>query len=414
MLKKLFVQPEKHVTQAERCSRMNVGTQNQAKSYILKKDDDALDAKELGLSVEQVNGLRKMGLDSCSRLAAAIPHARTAFGKLLGMSGRELHGFTGRLDDLLGSTVLAELDRELIECSLGLILEEPEEPLLGETGGEAETQAGASGETPEYQTSTARQAGYDFVVDMPNIRRQGARQTCTSHAIVRCIEFLELEMERANGNSAVDAATKDLSEQFMYWHQKDIDGHPRVHNSTLTAAVQVVTGKGTCLETDWPYRPDLFKHPADPSERGPRPDPDGALELDRKALEHKACERLSVARIPYDDTNLVMRLLTNRIPVAYGIQVFASWQKNQRTWQDGKLFLPPETEEKVGGHAITLVGFGVDPDVAGGGYFIFDNSWDVNWGRDNVFGPGRGILPFEYATTYGNRAAYVMLPGLDR
>lgn len=62
----------------------------------------------------------------------------------------------------------------------------------------------------------------------------------------------------------------------------------------------------------------------------------------------------------------------------------------------------------IGGHAFAIVGYVDTPnphDVgtyrAGGGYFVFKNSWGSGWAASNTAqGPGFGSLPYEYIRKY--------------
>jgi C1A family cysteine protease len=67
----------------------------------------------------------------------------------------------------------------------------------------------------------------------------------------------------------------------------------------------------------------------------------------------------------------------------------------------GNIIVPIAREiPDLNGHAITLVGYADDPDYAGGGYFIVRNSWDSRWGKDSVFGPGYGTIPYRFISKY--------------
>jgi hypothetical protein len=92
-------------------------------------------------------------------------------------------------------------------------------------------------------------------------------------------------------------------------------------------------------------------------------------------------------------------------PVAYAIPVYRSWYYSPETRDTGYITMPLGSADVVtGGHAITLTGWGIDSDVPGGGYFIFDNSWSDGWAPKNQFGAGRGILPFKYAQQFAFEA----------
>jgi C1A family cysteine protease len=49
------------------------------------------------------------------------------------------------------------------------------------------------------------------------------------------------------------------------------------------------------------------------------------------------------------------------------------------------------------GHSVALVGYRRDSTFAGGGYFVFRNSWGGGWGDS-----GYGYMPFEYVRRFAN------------
>jgi hypothetical protein len=49
------------------------------------------------------------------------------------------------------------------------------------------------------------------------------------------------------------------------------------------------------------------------------------------------------------------------------------------------------------GHSVPLVGYRKDTAFAGGGYFVFRNSWSATWGD-----AGYGYMPFQYVLDYAN------------
>lgn len=74
-------------------------------------------------------------------------------------------------------------------------------------------------------------------------------------------------------------------------------------------------------------------------------------------------------------------------PVAFGIAVFESFPKNK----DGMIPFPKESERRIGGHAMTMVGYNKDNKT-----LILKNSWGTRWG--NV---GYAEIPEDYFKDYG-------------
>jgi hypothetical protein len=97
--------------------------------------------------------------------------------------------------------------------------------------------------------------------------------------------------------------------------------------------------------------------------------------------------------------------LDRQIPVACG-----SWWPTRGNWSVATvkgvevMSVPAATQKGTtmgDGHSVVLVGYRKDPDFAGGGYFVFRNSW-VNddgtpWGDQ-----GHGYMPFEYLRRFAN------------
>jgi C1A family cysteine protease len=87
-----------------------------------------------------------------------------------------------------------------------------------------------------------------------------------------------------------------------------------------------------------------------------------------------------------------------------GVQLFESiW--NARTNENGFINMPISNEPCIGGHAICLVGYFDDPNLPGGGAFIFKNSWGLSWAFNNILNrPGFGLISYKYIETYCSQA----------
>jgi hypothetical protein len=93
--------------------------------------------------------------------------------------------------------------------------------------------------------------------------------------------------------------------------------------------------------------------------------------------------------------------LDQNAPVAFG-----GWWPDKSHWSTTTLGgvdvmnVPPASQKGVmvfDGHSVPLVGYRRDGAFAGGGYFVFRNSWGSGWGDG-----GYGYMPFEYVSTYAN------------
>jgi hypothetical protein len=65
------------------------------------------------------------------------------------------------------------------------------------------------------------------------------------------------------------------------------------------------------------------------------------------------------------------------------------------------------------GHAVCVLGYRSAPKVAGGGFFVFRNSWGSQWASTSaefgeLGGPRYGIVSAEYVNKYANEAGYFL------
>ncbi len=95
------------------------------------------------------------------------------------------------------------------------------------------------------------------------------------------------------------------------------------------------------------------------------------------------------------------RSLAEGHPVAIGLR----WPNREEYDEDGRLAMPADGEV-FDGHSVALVGYRDDATAAGGGVFIFRNSFGADW-REG----GHGLMPYAYAAAYGNDAVGVRAGG---
>ncbi len=262
------------------------------------------------------------------------------------------------------------------------------------------------------------------------VRDQNPRGTCVAFATCKALEIL-----RDDGVG--------LSPQYLYYHMKQPERDDDTHDDGSYAAVSLDTLEdvGVCAERLMPYRTDDYAEEGEPV-CGPPPS--------RAAVED--------ARTRCTDTNLlvarsdVASLAAAPEPRAFveGVRALAAPNpgpavKAQRTllrfvqaalsgalgppprpvvgcfrWFDstsrmagesGRMGLPLPGEPAAGGHAITIVGYADDPDYAGGGYLVIQNSWGEDWPRTSPDGPGLFRMCYAYAVAYLSEAGVPMRPG---
>lgn len=219
----------------------------------------------------------------------------------------------------------------------------------------------------------------------PHVRNQGQRGTCVAFASVALREFLL-------------PARMNLSEQFLYWACKELDGHPGpgtyIHTSMNALALY-----GVCEEESWPYNPG---HVPGKTE-GQGPPPDGAKE-NAKHFCLNAARTVEPNLVEHYKHVLAGKDGQGGMPIAFGTLVFNSWYRSAETHRTGKITLPLPGETHQGGHAWCVVGYKDDQDVPGGGYFIVRNSWGPEWASESPVRPGHALMPYAYVERYALEA----------
>lgn len=229
-------------------------------------------------------------------------------------------------------------------------------------------------------------ASVNLVAKMSPIRDQGSRGTCVSFSLTAIHEY------------ETRAAHDDLSEQYLYYKAKAIDGSPADCGTTQNAASKVLETSGQCMETVWPYRPN-----SSCNDHGPLP---------AKANANAVKRTLSLEELNPHDIVAMKTALANGRPVAVSIPVYLSWYQSPTTERTGRITMPIGSEQEVDGHCMCVVGYQDDgpatvTETPGGGFFILRNSWGMTWGKDCAFGPGYGTIPYGYIVAF-NWEAYAL------
>jgi hypothetical protein len=218
---------------------------------------------------------------------------------------------------------------------------------------------------------------------MPPVRDQGQRGTCVAFGAVALREFL---MDRRN----------DLSEQFLYWACKELDGHPGP-GTYIHTAMSALSQYGVCLEATWPY------NPSQTDDEGHGPPPPGAND-DARSYRLDSTRTVEPNLVIHYKHVLAGDHAVDGMPVTFGSLVFNSWYMSSETHRTGKITLPLPGETPAGGHAWCIVGYVDNEDVPGGGYFIIRNSWGTTWAADSPESPGHAMMPYEYVERYAFEA----------
>jgi hypothetical protein len=229
------------------------------------------------------------------------------------------------------------------------------------------------------------------------VRDQGRyRGTCVAHTAAAILEF-ELIYK--------GLATKrlDLSEQYLYWACKQIDGFPDDEGTFIKYAMEVLLDgvppkaypSGVCKEHDWPYK--MVSIPGNVSQ-GPPPAKTTKVMKSQggKIFDISGFKKLG----PTSIKDLKTALADNHC-VGLSVYTYHFWTDNY-TWREGVISLPFRIKPD-GAHAICLVGYKDNDATHSDGYFIFKNSWGTNWGAGRP-DPGFGSLPYRYVLNEGIEA----------
>ena len=212
------------------------------------------------------------------------------------------------------------------------------------------------------------------------VRNQGGRGTCVGHA---CAAVAEAMSAKKHGRRA------NFSPQFVYYQSKQLDGLPNDDGTFAATAMPTIVAAGVCAERYWPYEPDF--RPADLTHGAPSA-------LARKdALRHVIGQAVHVDE---RDTAAIQSHLDEGFPVEISVPVYRNWSQNPTTSLTGVIPMPLPQSPLDGGHAMCIVGYGYDTDIAGGWYFVLRNSWGKQWASSSPIAPGHGVMPFLYVEHY--------------
>jgi C1A family cysteine protease len=218
-----------------------------------------------------------------------------------------------------------------------------------------------------------------------NIKNQGLRGTCVAHSALACLEaeFIRLRGLKRN---------LDLSEQYLYWACKQVDGAVDEEGTLLRYAADVLfrgvpaqsLPGGVCKEANWKYN----RFPIQGNEsQAPLPQRAG------KAVGEKKYRTVSTRRLRHRSIASLKEALQKGQCVALSVLTYHFWEDDY-TWRSGVISLPLGIEPN-GAHAICLIGYNDDDATHRDGYFTFKNHWGEEWGHTRT-DKGYGSLPYRY------------------
>lgn len=321
--------------------------------------------------------LRALSVTSVEELLGLIAADPDAVGKFL--PDLDLPQIQADADAVARAPVLAEFESfENPEFGMGAWAPEDIEP--GERASAAYVKEWLPAAAVEVDRDKAKEPAMTLIDCFGPIRDQGRRGTCVAHATCAILECQEARLK---------GAKNDLSEQFVYWNAKANDGSSNVEGTWLHVAMPHTERDGACLESVWPYNPGKI-----PGDEGQGPPPPAAS---TDALGHLLS---GAVKLEPRDPGAMRDVLDQRRPIAVSIPVYNNWYSNPAANALGLIPMPLPNSVRKGGHAVSLAGYGWDPEFAGGGFFVVRNSWGTEWAPRSPIAPGYGAIPFLYLERY--------------
>lgn len=190
------------------------------------------------------------------------------------------------------------------------------------------------------------------------IKDQGQRGTCVAFAATAGHEYLRKD-------------NIDLSEEFLYWGCKQIDGIVDDNGTTLSSAIISLKKDGQAYETDWPYNSQrlITAQTYNPP---------------RAALQNALNNKITYGVQTPINVESVKERLKENYAVIVGVILFEEFFNPIK----GFISLPQNESNNYGGHAILIAGW---EDSFCNGVFIIRNSWGLSWGLN-----GYAYLPYDY------------------
>ncbi len=233
---------------------------------------------------------------------------------------------------------------------------------------------------PESEATPDLPSKVDHSNHMTAVRGQGQRGTCVAHTAAAMLEHALIRAKKAKRNL-------DLSEQYIYWACKTIDGHPEDEGTFIKYAVEVLrdgiaaetVSAGMCRERFWPYKAAVIA-----ANESHAPLPNKARNAPRFAVSN-------FKKVNASSISDLKSALAEGHCVGLSVFTYHFWN-DPYVWREGVVSLPVGIESD-GAHAVCLVGYEDDDDTHQDGGFIFKNSWTDAWGASRG---GYGTLPYRY------------------
>jgi len=190
----------------------------------------------------------------------------------------------------------------------------------------------------------------DLRNQMTPIKDQGPLGTCASFAGAGAKEYYD---------SKEYNKMMDLSEYYLYYYAKKLDGYPNEEGTTLEAIAYALQLYGICEENYYPYNPNHY--PEDPP----------------SDIANKNAKKYIITNFySLDSVDDIKKALYQEGAIYIGVLV----AENFMSPKNG--FIPIPDGNVLGGHALCVAGYDDSLISPWGnkGAFIVKNSWGTSWG----------------------------------
>jgi C1A family cysteine protease len=173
----------------------------------------------------------------------------------------------------------------------------------------------------------------------------------------------------------LDGIATPLSRLFLYYKEREMEGTiAEDAGASMRDICKALNKFGVCEEAFMPY--DISKFADSPSN-----------EALANASKYTIKSYSSLSNLGA----VKAFLATQQKPVLLGMEVYESFE-SAKVAKSGKLPIPKEGEQMLGGHAVLAVGYKDTPtSKTSKGYLIVRNSWGAEWGQEGYF-----QMPYEY------------------
>ncbi len=201
----------------------------------------------------------------------------------------------------------------------------------------------------------------DLSGKIPTVLDQGQLGSCQSNAIAQDLRYCHIKENLGDFLG---------SRLFLYYYARKVGDLPidQDTGSSLTDVFEAVQEYHVPSESVWPY--DISKFAQEPDEAAKK-----------SAEAHKKFKYFAVS----NDLVHMKTCLANGYPFEIGIVIFESFESEEAI-RTGKIPMPSEGEQQLGGHALLAVGY----DDATKCFKVLNS-----WGPD-VMDHGYCYIPYDY------------------